>query len=122
MIGSYLLTIGMSVDYRNGRHIVSHSYPHRGDISLGDLPPKTLGEPPYRPITQSIGAVPLDEEDADEQDAFLACAKDYRIHGYASPKEACIHNAKVGRYVVVVSEFYLTRDLGRGGCWEMASC
>jgi hypothetical protein len=103
MIGSYLLTIGMSVDYHNGRHIVSHSYPHRVDISLGDLPPKALGEPPYRPVTQSVGAVPLDEEDADEQDAFVACAK-------------------VGRHVVVVSEFYLTRHLGRGGCWEMASC
>jgi hypothetical protein len=95
---------------------------HRGDLTLGDLPPKTLGEPPYRPTTQSIGAVPLDEEDADEQDAFVACAKGYRIHGYTSPKEACVHNAKVGRHVVVVSEFYLTRHLGRRGCSEMASC
>jgi hypothetical protein len=112
----------MLVDYYIGWRIVLHSYPHRGDLTLGDLPPKTLGEPPYRPITQSIGAVLLDEEDADEQDAFVACAKGYRIHGYASPKEACVHNAKVGRHVVVVSEFYLTRHLGRGGCSEMASC
>jgi hypothetical protein len=56
--------------------------------------PKALGEPPFRPITQSIGALPQDDEDAEQQDALIACAKGYRIHEFP-PKDACLYNAMV---------------------------